>query len=204
MKDFDNLLLNIDNEMLKMKVEISKIDMTKIRAEINESISKVNFDQIKLNIDKAMKEVDFTKIYKAFKSALKEVEWTKVNEDVRNSLREAKKEIEKINMNQVKKEMDKARLEIQKSGDEIKNINIDRIMANAKETITKAKEELKLKKEMFNEMEKDGLLDQKEGFTIEYKDKNLFINGTKQSEPITDKYRKYIKDDAFRITISKE
>ena len=204
MKDFDNLLLNIDNEMLKMKVEISKIDMTKIRAEINESISKVNFDQIKLNIDKAMKEVDFTKIDKAVKSALKEVKWTKVNEDVRNSLREAKKEIEKINMNQVKKEMDKARLEIQKSGDEIKNINIDRIMANAKETITKAKEELKLKKEMFNEMEKDGLLDQKEGFTIEYKDKNLFINGTKQSEPITDKYRKYIKDDAFRITISKE
>lgn len=204
MKDFDNLLLNIDNEMLKMKVEISKIDMTKIRAEINESMSKVNFDQIKLNIDKAMKEVDFTKIDKAVKSALKEVEWTKVNEDVRNSLREAKKEIEKINMNQVKKEMDKARLEIQKSGDEIKNINIDRIMANAKETITKAKEELKLKKEMFNEMEKDGLLDQKEGFTIEYKDKNLFINGTKQSEPITDKYRKYIKDDAFRITISKE
>ena len=32
---------------------------------------------------------------------------------------------------------------------------------------------------MFNEMEKDGLINQKDGFSIEFKDKDLYINGNK-------------------------
>ncbi len=57
---------------------------------------------------------------------------------------------------------------------------------------------------MFNEMEKDGLINSKEGFTIEYKNKDLYIDGKKQSEKTTDKYRKYFKQDHFKIRIDKE
>ena len=57
---------------------------------------------------------------------------------------------------------------------------------------------------MFNEMEADGLINTRDGFTIEYKDKDLFINGNKQPEKVTDKYRKYFKGDHFKITIDKE
>ena len=61
-----------------------------------------------------------------------------------------------------------------------------------------------LTKELFTEMEKDGLINPRNGFTVEYKNKDLFINGKKQSEKTTDKYRKYFKQDHFKMTIEKE
>jgi hypothetical protein len=53
-------------------------------------------------------------------------------------------------------------------------------------------------------MEKDGLISQKEGFTIEMKNKSLFVNGKKQPDATFEKYKKYIKGDSFKITISKD
>ena len=79
-----------------------------------------------------------------------------------------------------------------------------KIMEEAKNGINKGKEELKQIKMMFTEMEKDGLIDSQQGFTIEYKEKDLYINGTKQKEQVTDKYRKYFKEDHFKIKIDKE
>ena len=204
MKDFDQMMLNLDEENIKMKAELSKIDFDKIHKEIAASLNKVDFDKIKMDIDKAMKQIDVAKIEQGVKSALKEIDWNTMNRDVKLSLQDAKKEIEKINMAEIKKEIEKAKLEIEKSRKELKNINLDGIMKNANAGITKAKEELRLTKEMFNEMEKEGLISQKDGFTIEFKNKDLLINGKKQSDAITSKYRQYIKEDSFKISISKE
>ena len=84
-------------------------------------------------------------------------------------------------------------------------------MDNAKLEMDKAKPEmLKAKtgfseiKEMTNEMEKDGLLNKKESNTIEYKNKELLINGKKQSPEATGKYRKYFKGDNFKYKFSGE
>ncbi|MBC7889131.1 MAG: hypothetical protein H7Z13_14745 [Ferruginibacter sp.] len=203
-RDFDQLMLNMDKEMLQMQQEITKIDFDKIHKEITASLNKVDFDKIKMNLDKAMKEIDFGKIEQGVKTALKEVELNKLSEEAKVSLQDAKKEIEKINLEQVKKEIEKAKLEIEKSKKEIKKIDVDEIMNKANVGLAKAKEELHLTKEMFNEMEKDGLISQKEGFTIEYKDKTIIINGKKKGETISNKYRPYIKGDYFRIKISKE
>ena len=82
--------------------------------------------------------------------------------------------------------------------------DMSKIMKEVQEGIEKAKQELKQVKAMFNEMEKDGLINPKQGFSIAYKGKDLYINGTKQSEQVTDKYRKYFKEDHFEITIDKE
>ncbi|MDQ6756439.1 MAG: hypothetical protein M3004_05845 [Bacteroidota bacterium] len=59
-------------------------------------------------------------------------------------------------------------------------------------------------KEMTTEMEKDGLINKKEGYNIEYKNKELLINGKKQSNEVTEKYRKYFKGEDFQIKRSKE
>jgi|SRR5665647_356728 len=187
-----------------MQQEITKIDFDKIHKEITTSLNKIDFDKIKMDIDKAMKEIDFAKIEQGVQSALKEINWNKINNEVKISFQDAKKEIEKVNMEAVKKEMEKAKLEIEKSKNEIKKINLDEIMKNANAGIAKAKAALRLTKEIFNEIEKDGLINQKEGFTIEYKDKTLIINGKKQSEAISHKYQQDIKGDSFKIRISKE
>ena len=70
--------------------------------------------------------------------------------------------------------------------------------------LKKAKTELKDTKEMISEMEKDGLVDSKKGFELEYKDKVLYIDGKKQTEKVTEKYRKYFKKEHFKIRIDKE
>ena len=115
-----------------------------------------------------------------------------------------KLEIKDIDQDAIKKELDKAKMEIEKARVEIDKIDMDKIMKEARESIDKAKEELRLTKEMFTEMEKDGLIDPKQGFTIEYKNKDLYIDGKKQSAKTTDKYRKYFKKDHFKMTIEKE
>jgi bla regulator protein BlaR1 len=204
MKDFDLLIQNMDKEMIKMQKEVTKTNFDKMHQEIAASLDKVDFDKIKREIDKAMKDIDFSKIEKGVKSALNEIDWENVDDAVKGSLQDAKKEIEKINMESVKREMEKAKLEIEISRNELKKINIDEIAKNANAGIAKAKEELRLKKQMFNEMEKDGLISKKEGFTIEYKDKTLIINGKIQNDAVRDKYQQYIKGDPFKISISGE
>ncbi|MEO6732880.1 MAG: hypothetical protein ABIN01_16775 [Ferruginibacter sp.] len=203
-KDFDRLVLNMDNESLKIQKEISKIDFDKIHHEITNSLNKVDFDKIKIDIDKAINQIDIVKIENSIKSALKEIDWDKMNSELKISLQNAKKEIEKVKMTELKTQLEKAKLELEKSKNEIKKINVDEIINKAHSGIANAKDELRLTKQMFNEMEKDGLINQKEGFTIEYKNKTLFINGKKQNEKITNKYEQYIKGDSFKISISKE
>ena len=202
--EYDQLMLKMDQEIIKMQEEIKKLDLNKMHNDIAASLDKVDFDKIKLDIDKAMKQVDFKKIENGVKSALNGIDWNKMNEDVKLSLQEAKKEIEKVDMDEMKKEMEKAKIEIQKSKDEIKKINFDEIMKNANKEVLKAKEELRLSKTMFNEMEKEGLIRQKDGFSIELKNKTLYINGKKQSDTTREKYQKYIKGDSYKISIKKE
>lgn len=204
MRDYDRLISQMDKEIIKMQAEVNRLDLDKMHHDIVASLNQVNFDKIKLDIDKAIKGIDFDKIERNVQSALNEIDWTKVDGEIKYSLQEAKKEIEKINVTELNKEMDKAKQEVEKSKQQIKKINFDEVMNNANKEIIKAKEELKLTKTMFTEMEKDGLIDQQDGFTIEFKDKALFINGKKQSDATRDKYRKYIKGDSFKISIGKE
>ena len=204
MKEYDELMGKMDKKIIQMQEEISKLNMDKMHQDIIASLDKVNFDKIRLDIDKAMKEVDFNKIEKGVQSALKEIDWSQINADVKVSLQDAKKEIDKINMEEVKKEMKKVQQELQKSKLEIEKLNVDEIMKNANKEIVRTKEELTLIKTMFNEMEREGLINQKEGFSIEFKNKTLLINGKKQSEATREKYQRYIKGDSFKINISKE
>ena len=53
-------------------------------------------------------------------------------------------------------------------------------------------------------LKKEGLINSKAGFTIEYRNKELYIDGKKQDEKTTDRYRKYFKQDHFKVTIDKE
>ena len=56
-----------------------------------------------------------------------------------------------------------------------------------------------LMKEFTEGLEKDGLINRKKGFTLEIKNGELYINGTKQSKEVNDKYHKYFKDEDYSI-----
>ena len=211
MKDFDNLQNVLDKSLVDAVAEIKKIDFAKIQKDIEASLKSVDMAKIMEDVNRSLKAVDMDKLMADVTSSLNDIDWGEKNEEIEKALKEAKKEIEKakleirdIDRGKIEKELDKAKLEIEKSRTEIDKIDLTKIMSEAREGIDKAKEELKLTKEMFNEMEKDGLINSKEGFTIEYKNKDLYIDGKKQSEKTTDKYRKYFKQDHFKIRIDKE
>ena len=162
-------------------------------------------------VNNSLKSIDLDKLLADAKSSLNDINWNDKSEEIEKAMKEAREEIEKAKLeikdkdrDKIEKELEKAKIEIEKSKAELDKIDMNKIMNEARVEIDKTKEELKLTKEMFNEMEKDGLINSKEGFTIDYKNKDLYIDGKKQSERTTDKYRKYFKKDKFKIKIDKE
>lgn len=211
MKDFDKLQHELDRSMLQVSEEMKKMDLAHIQEEIEASLKSIDMDKIMRDVELSLKQVDLDKMLASVSSSLKDIELDINHEDIDKAMIEAKKEIEKaklevkeIDREKIRKELQKAKREIEKSRVEIDKIDVDKIMNEARTGIEKAKEELKLTREMFNELEKDGLIDSKKGFELEYKNKSLYIDGKKQSEKVTDKYRKYFKDEHFKIKIGKE
>ena len=72
-------------------------------------------------------------------------------------------------------------------------------MDKARIEVGKATAEMKGYQEMIYEMEKDGLLNTKEDYSIEYRSGELFINDKKQPQSVTDKYNKYFKKKNIAI-----
>jgi len=211
MKDFDKLQTDLDKSLLQVSEELKKIDFSKMQKEIEASLKDVDMEKIKLDVELALKDLDMDKLMAEINSSLKDIKLDYKTEEMEKAFAEARKEIEKakleikdIDKDAIKKDMEKAKKDMEKVKLEIDKIDMDKIMAEAKAGIDEAKAELKLTKEMFTEMEKDGLISSKKGFTIEYKNKLLFIDGIKQDEKTTDKYRKYFKQENFKITIDKD
>lgn len=208
MKEFDRLSENLDKDIAN---ELKKIDLAKIEEDIRASLKDVDLDKIMKEVELSLKEINSEKILADVKKELDHINLDEINAETKQALSDANKEVEKameeikkIDKDAIKKEIENARLEVEKSRSVYRKIDMDKIMQEAQQGIEKARLELKQIKAMFNEMEKDGLIDPKQGFSIEYKDKYLYINGTRQSDQVTDKYRKYFKEDHFEITIDKE
>ena len=78
----------------------------------------------------------------------------------------------------------------------MKNIKpeIDKSVAEARVSIEKAKEELVAYKGFIDGLEKDGLINKKENYTIEFKSGVLTVNGKKQPDSVVKKYQSFLKD----------
>ncbi len=211
MEDFDRLQLDLDKSLLQVKDELEKIDFSKIQKDIEASLKKVDMDKIRSDVELALKSIDLDKMLADVSLSLKDLDLHDNQADIAKALAETKKEIEKakleinvIDRDAIKKELAQAKMEIAKSRLEISKIETDKMMAQAIAGIDQAKSELKMTKEMFNEMQKEGLISSKNGFTIEYKDKDLYVDGIKLPKKTTDRYRKYFKNEKFKITIDKD
>jgi len=205
-EDIDKAMKEIDMEKIHMDAEnaIRKVDMEKMQKEVQESLSKIDFDKMKTDLDNALKEVD---VKEELDKAKKEIEKAqlqmKEHFNNRDWQKELDRELKKIDSKEWKEEFEKAMQELKRSKADLdlQKLNMKDEMAKAREGIDKAKEEFKGYQEMIYSMEKEGLLSTKEDYKIEYKDGELFINGKKQNQEVTDKYKKYFKRNT---TLKKE
>ncbi len=220
--DIDIDLKDLD-QTIKQSLEIAEksmkeIDWNKISKQVEQSMKQIDMAKLQMEIDKSMKAIDWEKMKTEINRSMKEIDMAKMKLDIDKELKSAMKgintvemkksmeQMKKINFDELKKEMENLKKEMALNKDHFK-LEMD----NAKLEMDKAKlEMLKAKtgfseiKEMTTEMEKDGLLNKKESNTIEYKNKELFINGKKQSPEATEKYRKYFKGDNFKYKFSGE
>jgi len=189
--DLDKAMRELDEAMVNMNKNIN-IDFSKMNKEMKAAMEE-------------LKNVDFDKIGREVEASLKKVDWEKTRVDVEKAMREADVTMRNIDMSQVKKEIERAKESINEAKISSKidmsklQETIEQSLAGARVGIEHAKKEIALLKEFTETLEKDGLINRKKGFKIEIKNGEMYINGTKQSKEVNDKYRKYFKDEDFTI-----
>ena len=197
MQDLDKELKEIHWEKISKDIEASlkEIDLNKINKDIAISLQSIDWKKIQSEVDKSVKNIDPGKIEIDIKNAVNDAKINFNSEEFKKSM----EEVRKINMKEIAEELNKVKIELEKNKDRIK---LD--ITAAQDEIKKVSGGLREIKEMTDEMEKDKLLNKKEGYSIEYKNQELFINGKKQSEEVTGKYRKYFKGENFKLERKRE
>jgi chromosome segregation ATPase len=204
-RDLDDALAEIDRSEIELQRALKEFDREKMEKEIREAMKTMEIDMAKMKVDieKAMKEIDAEKINLDVQKALKEVESEKISKEIKESLA-------KVDMEKVKAEMENAKIEMQKAKEidmskikaELEKIGpqVEKAMKEANVSIEKAREEITSYKNLVDALDRDGLLNKNENYKIEYKDKELTVNGKRLTSDATQKYNTYLSDkDHFTL-----
>lgn len=181
-KELEEAMKQIDGEKIRMQVQkaMQEIDMERLKKEIDESMAKVDYNKIQKEIEDAMKQVDAAKIQQEVKASLEKIDWEKM-----------KAELERV------KDIDMSKLDVdmKKMEEELKKIQpeLEKSMEKAKKELEKAKAEMREYREFVNGLEKDGLLNKKEGYKIKHKNGELEVNGKKVSASVYNKYKSFLE-----------
>ena len=197
-RDLDDVIDELDKAELK-------VNMDKVNAELGEAMKKIDMAKIKMDVDKAMKEVDLDKIKAEVEKATKEIDVAKMEQEIKESMakvdwdkiKEQMEEVKKIDMSKLDADMKKLEIEMKDLGPKI-----EKEMEKAKVEMEKAKIEMKEYKSFVDALDKDGLINKKEGYTIQHKNGELIINGKKQPADVYSKYRPFLEKHA-KFTIKK-
>ena len=204
-RDLDDVIDELDRAEIKVDMEkvnqqlkeaMKQIDMAKVQMEVDNAMKEVDMEKIKAQVEKATHDINAAKIEKELNESLASVDWEKMKKDM--------EEVKKIDMSKLDADMKKLEIEMKGLGPKI-----EKEMENAKAGIEKAKAEMKEYKSFVDGLEKDGLINKKDGYTIQHKNGELIINGKKQPSDVYNKYGSFLKkhnkftikksDDDFNI-----
>jgi len=226
-ENIEKQLQNKDWEKWHRDLEqsLEKLNTENVQQQVAKAMKEIDFQKMQWEAQAALQKIDQGKMQKDIEKAQAELKNSigsmKIEMDIRRSLEETKKA-----MNQLKAaDMEKVQLEVEKATEELKlqesvlKENLDRAresinrnlkkdfkeeLEKAREGIERAEKELHNYKDMLDEMDKDGLIHSNESYNIEYKKGELYINGTKQTETVTSKYKHYFKKENVKLTMGKE
>lgn len=162
---------------------VKEIDIEKI---VNAAMGAVNWDSLGTLIETSLESVDWNEIQKEIKIAVKE------SARAANETGKATKELAYAS-----KEIAEAQQELMRASKELQKAK----MAYAKAVRSEKHADMSKNSidEVLDEMNKDGLIDTEEDYSIEKKEGKLYIDGKKQSSKIYDKYDKLIPEDNVKI-----
>ena len=196
-RDLDEALAEIDQGELELQMALREIESHKLEAEVRKALKNIEIDMPKMKEDiaRALKDIDMNKINADVAQALA-AESEMLKAEVRSSL--AKVDMEKIKADLEKlKEVDLDKIKIQLEGIQPQ---VEKAMKEAGESMEKARKEISFYKRFVDALDKDGLLNKNGNYTIDYKNRELTINGQKLPADATQKYADYLRDkEHFRL-----
>lgn len=191
MEDLDRAMQSLDIAMAQMNHQL-KDQMVNVDAQVKMAMEQV-------------KKLDMEKISRDVQASLAKIDWDKTNTEMKKAMKEAQEKIKQIDMKEMEKELAKAREEINQAKIQSKidmgkiHEEIEKGLENARTGIEKAKKEISQMKEFTDALDKDGLINKKKAYKIEIRDGKLYLNDKLQSDTVTEKYRKYFKDENYTI-----
>ncbi len=195
-RDLDNNLKDLDIQLKGLDIQLKDLDIDLFK-ELKRAFEGIDFEQIDIELN----DIDKEKIKKEIRNAIKEADFDKIKIEVDKCLKDAEIELKKVNTEKVRKEIQALKLSL--NSGELK-AQMDAAMQKAKLEIEKAKKELQQLKKFTDELQNDGLIDKKKGYSIEWKSGGeLYINGDKQTKSVADKYREYYRKDGYKINVHK-
>lgn len=167
--------IRLNEQEIKAQVEkaMEQVNAAKIQANVQMALKEADAAKLKADADKAIKDVDFEKMKAEIETSLAKIDWDKINKDLER--------VKKTDFSKMEADLQKMKPEIEKS------------MKEAHENIERAKQELKTYKTLIDGLDKDGLINKKEDYTIEYKTGVLTINGNMQPAEVVNKYSDLLK-----------
>lgn len=182
--DFDKLEKEISESTRKMQ-----LDMEKMQSELAQSLKEIDGAKIQADVQKALKDLDLANMQADMKE-LKGIDFEKMKADIEAS-------VAKVDMKKIHEEMEKVRkVDMEKIKADLENMKpeLEKSIKQAHEGMEKAKKELLEYKGFVDGLEKDGLIDKNQSYTIEYKKGELSINGKIQPAEVSNKYSQFLKD----------
>ncbi len=178
-----NIRLNEQEMKAQVEKAMEQANAAKIQANVQMALKEADAVKLKADADKAIKDIDFEKMKAEIDASLAKIDWDKINKELER--------VKKTDFSKMEADLQKMKPELEKS------------MKEAHESIEKAKQELKTYKSLIDGLDKEGLINKKEAYTIEYKSGELTINGKKQPAEVVNKYTDLLKGHK-NFTIKKD
>ncbi|MEX6687618.1 hypothetical protein QTN47_08955 [Danxiaibacter flavus] len=188
MEEVDKAMGNLNINLDDLDVQMKNINMDSINIQIKKAMAQVDMQKINADVQVALKNAE---------EQMKKVDWDKMKVDVDKAMVEAKQAIAQIDTKAIQAQVQAALKNVQDI--ELKNninmqdisVQVKKGMEQAKVGIEKAKAHVKELKTFVSELEKDGLIDTKKEYKIEWKGDDLYLNDNKQPKEVSKKYGKY-------------
>lgn len=167
---------------------LSGIDLAKIQAEAKAAVKKINFEQLNKDIERAMAGVDRAKMERDLSHAMESVK----NIDAVQLKSEINATLKNIRLDQLKTQLEAAFKDLKMQQEQL-NIELRQMKPGMNPELRETRRQLQQLKNAYQEMEREGLIEKRPDNRIQFRDGDLYINGDKQSQEISEKYRHYFK-----------
>lgn len=190
-EEFEQIMQDLNTAMLQLNKQMKEIDYAVIEKNIAAAKKQIDTKKIEAEINKAITSVDWKKIQIEVNAAMAKAE---IQSKIAFDAEKLSKQMEELSI-----KMKEQQLALHLDGKKLSK-TIEKSMKHAKEGIKKAKQQIEKMQQFVDVLAKDGLIDKQKGYVIKLTEDGLYINGTKQSSEVYERYKKYYPKEKFTIS----